>query len=903
MRTKLIITTFIAGWLSTGSMQAQLSTNPDKFLGNITTSGQIDWGNEKFYQLWNQITPENETKWASVQGGGQNSWNWGSVDNINNYAKNHNFPFKFHTLVWGSQFPSWVKNLSVTARYNAIVKWMDAVKQRYPNLAMIDVVNEAIEGHQADTHYISEALGGPGKTGYDWIIKAFEMAYERWPNAILIYNDFNTFQWNTDQFIDLVRTLRDAGAPVDAYGCQSHDLTGCSASTLRTSMNKIQNALKMPMYITEYDIGDNNDANQLRDYKAQIPLLWEAEYCAGVTLWGYIYGHTWTNDGAGYSGIIKEKTENGKKVYEDRPAMEWLRSYMQTDAAKNAKSPYPGMVKEASVYIKPASIAVTTGDKLPIEVRAKMKTKTIDHIDLYVKDMSKPFVTLTEAPYTTEYDCTVLGKHDLKAVVVNTDSTKYERLGAFTVYKPRQSYKGVIDLPGTIQGEDFDSGADGISYHDNDSQNQGTAKSYRKDTTSVDIESISGGYAVGYTGNGEWLEYTVNVKEAGLYEYDMYVSSQDGGGACSWALSDANGLTALTGTVNVVKTGNWSTYKVMHGRFNKELAEGQQILRFRVEGGTNLFNFDKIVLRRVDVANTMSVSIKADPAPATVSTATTITVNASSTASTIQNVKVYIDQVLTRTMSTEPYSYVYTPSAKGSVKFTAIATDADGRKSKIASYTLTVNAKRTAYKTVNLPGTIEAENFDKGGEGFTFHDSDTKDEGDAKYRTDNEGIDLVKGNGGTALGYTAVNEWTEYTVNVTKAGKYAYEATVSSGTTNSAFTIGLKSATGSVTSLAKVNVPQTASNSWNTYTTVKGNLSKELQEGQQIIRFTINGANCNIDKVKFECTEPVDGIQEQVAAPTNAAVYNLYGVPMGTTAVWQSLPRGLYIVNGRKVMK
>ena len=903
MRTKLIITTFIASWLSTGSMQAQLSSNPDKFLGNITTSGQIDFGTEKFYQLWNQITPENETKWESVQRNSQNSWNWGSVDNINNYAKNHNFPFKFHTLVWGSQFPSWVKNLSVSARYNAIVKWMDEVKKRYPDLAMIDVVNEAIDGHQPDTHYISEALGGPGKTGYDWIIKAFEMAYERWPEAILIYNDFNTFQWNTDQFIDLVRTLRDAGAPVDAYGCQSHDLTGCSATTLKNSMNKIQNALKMPMYITEYDIGDNNDTNQLRDFKAQIPLLWEADYCAGVTLWGYIYGHTWTNEGAGYSGIIKEVTENGKKIYKDRPAMTWLREYMQTDAAKNAKSPFPGMVKEASVYIKPASITVTKGDKVPIEVRAKMKTKLIDHIDLYVKDMTKPFVTLTEAPYTTEYEATTTGKHDMKAVVVNTDGTSYERLGAFTAYNPRQPYKGVIDLPGTIQGEDFDSGADGISYHDNDSQNQGTAKSYRTDGASVDIESISGGYAIGYISNNEWLEYTVNVKEAGLYEYDMYVSSQDGGGAYSWALSDDNGLTDLTGTVSAVKTGAWSTYKVQHGRFTKELTEGQQVLRFSVKSGTNAFNFDKIILRRVDVDNTMSVSIKADPSPATVGTATSITINASSATSTIKDVKVYIDQVLTKTLATEPFTYSYIPSAKGSVKFTAIATDAEGRQSKIASYTLTVNAKRTAYKTVNLPGTIEAENFDKGGEGFTFHDSDSKDEGDAKYRTDNEGIDLVKGNGGTALGYTAANEWTEYTVNVTQAGKYAYEATVSSGVTGSGFTIGLKSSTGSITSLAKVNVPQTGNNNWDTYKTVKGNLSTALQEGQQIIRFTINGQNCNIDKVKFECTEPVDGILVQTAQPTNATVYNIYGVKVGTTSSWQSLPRGIYIVNGRKVTK
>ena len=171
------------------SASAQLNSNPDKFLGNITTSGQIDWGSERFYQLWNQITPENESKWNSVQGGGQNSWNWGSIDNIDNYAKNHHFPFKFHALVWGAQYPSWIRDLSLGPRYNAIVKWMDEIKKRYPDLALIDVVNEAITGHQQDTPYFIEALGGTGKTGYDWLIKAFELAGERWPDAILIYNE------------------------------------------------------------------------------------------------------------------------------------------------------------------------------------------------------------------------------------------------------------------------------------------------------------------------------------------------------------------------------------------------------------------------------------------------------------------------------------------------------------------------------------------------------------------------------------------------------------------------------------------------------------------------------------------------------------------------------------------
>ena len=398
---------------------AQLSSNPDKFLGNITTRYNVDYGNEKFYTLWNQITPENETKWDAIEGSRRGSFSWSNADKSANYAKQHGFPFKYHTLIWGAQYPSWVNSLSTSEQTAAIIEYFDAVKKHYPNLEIIDVVNEAIAGHQPAPY--RAALGGDGKTGYDWIIKAFEMAHERWPDAILVYNDYNTFQWNTDQFIDLVRTLRDAGAPIDAYGCQSHDITDISQSNFKTVMKKLQDALKMPMYSTEFDVGTSDDQKQLTQYKNILPVMWEADYCAGVTLWGYIYGATWTTDGN--SGLIRD----GK----DRPAMTWLREYMQTDAAKNAKSPFPGFKKEASVYVKPASIKVTQGDAVPITINARLRTKTIDHIDFYVKDQLH--CTLTEEPYTTEYTPETTGRYDLKAVVVATDGSEYERMSGFTV--------------------------------------------------------------------------------------------------------------------------------------------------------------------------------------------------------------------------------------------------------------------------------------------------------------------------------------------------------------------------------------------------------------------------------------------------------------------------------------
>ena len=583
--------------MMTVTAKAQLSTNPDKFLGNITTGWNSDMDTDGFIfaDYWNQVTPENATKWGSVEGDRQGKFNWGGADKAAKYAKEHGFPFKFHTLVWGSQYPNWMNNLSTEKQYEAIVEWMDEAKKHYPDLPVIDVVNEAISSH-APAPY-KAALGGDGKTGYDWIIKAFQMAHERWPDAVLVYNDYNTFQWNTDQFIDLVRTIRDAGAPVDAYGCQSHDLTGCSANTLKASMKKLQDALKMPMYVTEYDIGTANDNDQLKDYKAQIPLLWEADYCAGVTLWGWIYGKTWTTDGN--SGLIKNKKE--------RPAMEWLREYMQTDAAKTAKSPYPGGVKEASVYVGASSLSVEKGEKVNISIDIRLKTKTLHDVELFVNGeknttLFADCIVLEPGArnwFEAEYTPTEEGYYTIKAVITADDGTQYERYAGFTVYPPRTPYNGVKEIPGIIECEDFDGGAEGMSFHDSDNVNEGDVKDYRTDSGGVDLVKGNGGTVIGYTAQGEWLEYTVNVSQAGEYEYEATVSSGNDGAAFSLSVIKDGQMTQLA-KVKVPKTGDndWSKYKTVTGKLSKPLEAGEQTLRITIEGA--YANIDKIEIKSTE---------------------------------------------------------------------------------------------------------------------------------------------------------------------------------------------------------------------------------------------------------------------------------------------------------------
>ena len=317
-----------------------LAENASKFVGNITTNGQV---RSDFGQYWNQITAENECKWASIEGT-RGQYNFTGCRNAYNWAKQNGGYFKFHALLWGSQYPNWLNGLGVDDTKTAIMNWFDAVKKEFPDLDMIDVVNEAIRtgNNQYHSDYpktnIIQAMGGDNGN-YTFIVNAFKEARKRWPNAVLIYNDYNTVQWQKNEGIDLINKIKQGGAPVDAYGLQAHDMqtggggnngTGANGSclplsTLKSVIEEIWTKTQMPMFISEYDIATTDDNDQKNCYEQQISYFMENEHIAGITIWGYIYGSTWTS--GGNSGIIR----NGQ----DRPAMTWLKSYLPSHPGNN----------------------------------------------------------------------------------------------------------------------------------------------------------------------------------------------------------------------------------------------------------------------------------------------------------------------------------------------------------------------------------------------------------------------------------------------------------------------------------------------------------------------------------------------------------------------------------------
>ena len=142
---------------------AQLAAGCDKFLGNIHSSSQMT----NYTEYWNQVTPENAGKWDSVEHT-RDVMTWSSLDAAYNFAKNNDFPFRLHVLVWGNQQPAWIESLPPDEQLEEIEEWFIAVADRYPDLDYVEVVNEPLhdppnQPGSGGGNYI-DALGGSGDT-------------------------------------------------------------------------------------------------------------------------------------------------------------------------------------------------------------------------------------------------------------------------------------------------------------------------------------------------------------------------------------------------------------------------------------------------------------------------------------------------------------------------------------------------------------------------------------------------------------------------------------------------------------------------------------------------------------------------------------------------------------------
>jgi hypothetical protein len=149
---------------------------------------------------------------------------------------------------------------------------------------------------------------------------------------------------------------------------------------------------------------------------------------------------------------------------------------------------------------------------------------------------------------------------------------------------------------------------------------------------------------------------------------------------------------------------------------------------------------------------------------------------------------------------------------------------------------------------VSLPGVVQAENFDNGGEGVAYHDATSGNSGGAYRSTD---VDLEPASaGGYNVGWVTPGEWLNYTVNVTSTGSYTITFRVAASGQGGSFHLEINGAnvTGPIT------IPNTGAwQAWQTLTT-----SVRLNAGVQIARLVMdtNGSIAvgNFDSIEFGLT-------------------------------------------------
>ncbi|OME00095.1 hypothetical protein BSK54_17870 [Paenibacillus odorifer] len=118
-----------------------------------------------------------------------------------------------------------------------------------------------------------------------------------------------------------------------------------------------------------------------------------------------------------------------------------------------------------------------------------------------------------------------------------------------------------LPIPGKIEAEDFLNKSAGL-------QTENT-------------QDIGGGLNVGYTSAGQWLEYNVNVAQAGTYQADFRYSVNSGTTGVNIKSAEGTKL----GTLSVTSTGgwqNWQTKAVENVVFKKA---GLQKIRLEFTGG------------------------------------------------------------------------------------------------------------------------------------------------------------------------------------------------------------------------------------------------------------------------------------------------------------------------------
>ena len=202
--------------------------------------------------------------------------------------------------------------------------------------------------------------------------------------------------------------------------------------------------------------------------------------------------------------------------------------------------------------------------------------------------------------------------------------------------------------------------------------------------------------------------------------------------------------------------------------------------------------------------------------------------------------------------------------------------------------------------TLTIPGKIEIENYDKGGNGRGFLDSDIENE-NSLYREDNAGLDSA--DGAIVYGYVREGDWLRYTVNVTSDDSLDIISRVASEGDSGQFSILIDDK-----SIASVIVPNTEG--WKKFEDVTKVIAP-LAKGPHTLKVRVDRPYFNLDWIELKKHEATAGIinHARFAFQTKQTSYTVFDVQgnkitsfkssdfhSGWEKLQANLPYGIYVI-------
>lgn len=434
------------------------------------------------------------------------------------------------------------------------------------------------------------------------------------------------------------------------------------------------------------------------------------------------------------------------------------------------------------------------------------------------------------------------------------DNVTYTAFYTATDVTQRPYQNVVAQIPGKIEAEYYDEGID--AYFD---INMGGDGGFRAGD-GVGTEGCSeGGNNIGWVVNGEWLEYTSRVNQTGNYTVGFRVASPNDTRKLHLEVDGVN----ITGTVNIPNTGGFQTWQTASVP-NIHLNAGDHIIRVFFEA--NDINFNYVEFTYTGDSNTPPVA-DFEVSSQTVCLGGPVSVTSVSLGQ-IDSYAWSFGTGATPATATGigPHTVTYS-LASGAGPRTVVLTVSNAAGSNSKTITLQANSCASVQTPFNgapaiIPGRVEAEAYDKDGEGIAYHDLSAGNAGGA-FRTDDVDIQGAAGSNYN-IGWTEPGEWMEYTVNVTQHAEYNITFTIATPYDNKV----LHLEQNGVDITGPIAVPNTGGfQNWQTVTVSGIHLHEDISE----LRVHFESNDINFDYIDFVPMTEDDHDPEEPEEPQEPA--------------------------------